>query len=209
MRRLVAILVVAVAVIVVADLAAPAFARLEPGSAWAEPQTVGLDLQSFDPDWDDPGCAEPTGHEDEPCARRYAFGGGQTLTIWFSVRNAGPVPINLLGVPDAWIEQYQDSAPLARPVADLDGGDPRFGVPELVGVPYEPMRLSPGAERLIGVEFLVTDDVARACELRSAGGGIQWDQVPLAWSLIGFEHEHQRRLEAPVTFMAPTADDCG
>ena len=209
MRRLAAILALAIAAIVVADLAAPAFIGLEPGSIWVEPQTAGLELLPFDSRWDDPECAEPTGSEDEPCARRYAFDAGGNLTVWFSVRNPGPVPINLLGVSDEWLEQYQDIAPLARPVAGLDGGDPRFGVPELVGVPFEPARLSPGAERLIGIEFVVTDDEAGACQHWMEGSAVQWDHLPLSWSLVGFEHQQQLPLEVPVAFMAPTEDACG
>lgn len=211
MRRLVAVLALAVAAIVVVDLAAPAFIGLEPGSVGIEPQTADLELLPFDSDWDDPECMEPDWTDEEPCPRRYDFAAGATLTVWFAVRNAGSMPIRLLGVSNDWIDQFRDTIPLARPVAGVDGGDPhRPGtLAELVARPFDPVTLAPDDERLIGLEFVVTDDVAGACEHWQGGGGIEWGHVPLSWSLVVFEHDQELPLMTPVSFMAPTAEDCG
>lgn len=210
MRRIAAVLALAVAAILVVDFAAPAVIALEPGSVGIEPQTVDLELLAFDPEWDDPECEEPDGTDDAPCPRRYAFRAGATLTVWFSVVNTGPASINLLGVSDAWLEQFRDVLPFARPTVALDGGDPHVPgtLAEIVGKPFSPVTLPPNDERLIGVQFVVTDNLRHACEHSLGGAGIGWDSAPVAWSLLGFEHEQEMAFGSPVTFMAPIAEDC-
>ena len=68
--------------------------------------------------------------------------------------------------------------------------------------------LGPGAERLIGLDFRTTGDVAFACQHWIEGGGVGWDAVPIAWHWLAFGHEVEFSFVAPVDFMAPTAADC-
>ena len=210
MRALAGILAIAVASVLVLDLAAPSIVDLEHGSVGIEPQTVDLELLPFDPDVDDPDCADADRTDEAPCPRRYAFHAGATLTVWFSVRNGGPLPIRLLGVSDEWLGQFADVAPLARPTSDLDGGDPHAPgtLAEIVARPFAPVTLAPDDERLIGIEFAMTDDVERACQNWQAGTGIGWDAAPISWSLIGFQHLQELAFTAPISFIAPTEEDC-
>ena len=68
--------------------------------------------------------------------------------------------------------------------------------------------LGPGAERLIGLEFRTTGDVAFACQHWIEGSGVGWDAVPIAWHWLAFGHTGQISFDTGIEFMAPTAADC-
>jgi hypothetical protein len=210
MGKVAGILAVGMVMVLALDLASPSVIRLEHGSVGIDPQTADPRLLPFDPLWDDPECEEPGDGEDEPCARRYAFDPGATLTVWISVRNAGPVPIRLLGVSDTWLATFADVDLLAEPTATVDGGDPHQAgtLAMLTAEPFRPLILGPGDERLIGVEFAFTTDLEHACRTWQQGGAVGWERVPVSWSGIVLEHEDEVAFADPVSFMAPTAEDC-
>ena len=183
----------------VADLTI-SFATIGHGSYSGAPIAEGLELLP-----PQPPCGAPFAG---PCAARFAYAPGQKLTVWFSVRNESRVPLTFDGLPRRWFEQFA-SEMLLRPVAALDGGDPYRGT---IGVMHatalEPVVLAPLEERLVGVEFLTTADVAYACTHWGAGTGIGWDRVPVVWRWVVTEHETQINLAKPITLMAPSATDC-
>lgn len=206
MRRILVVLaigVVAAVAVAIADLNAPGFIAIQHGSIGVEPQTEELELLPADPD-----CEEPFFDSDEPCPRHYSFRPSTTLTAWISVRNEGPVPVTLDGVSQRWLDQFVESEPLGWPVAGLDGGDPIPELLELRGVPFEPVVLKPGDERMVGVEFRTADDTAHACERWVEGSGVGWEAVPMAWHWLFATHEEELAFAEPITFMAPTAADC-
>ena len=125
------------------------------------------------------------------------------------MRNNGPLPVTLRGVSRDWLGQYEDFAPLAAPVAGLDGGDgfQSIGV-DFSGTPIEPVVLDSGDERLVGVEFRTTDDRADACERWVDGSGVRWEAVTIAWHWLYFGHETELAFLVPIDFMAPTDRDC-
>src|SRR2546430_14748642 len=170
-----ALAVVAVVAATVADLTVP-FATIRHGSYSRAPVAEGL--EGLPPQ---PPCGAPSA---SPCEARFASAPGQKLTVWFSVRNESRVPLTFDGVPRRWFEQFA-SEMLLRPVAALDGGDPPRGT---IGVMHatalEPVVLAPLEERLVGVEFLTTADVAYACTHWGAGTGIGWDRVPVVWCCV-------------------------
>ena len=201
--RLVLVLVAVgfAAAVIVADASAASFMDLSHGSVELEPRSEGLPAGR--------PCPEPSDESEEPCPRRYAFRLGQSLVAWISVRNNGPLPVTLRGVSRDWLGQYEDFAPLAAPVAGLDGGDGfrSIGV-EFSGAPFELVVLDPGDERLVGVEFRTTDDRADACERWVEGSAVQWASVTIAWHWLYFGHETELAFVEPIDFMAPTERDC-
>ena len=185
----------------VADVAVP-FATIGQGSYSRAPVAEGL--EALPPQ---PPCGSPFAG---PCAARFAYAPNQKLTVWFSVRNESRVPLTLDGVPRRWFEQFP-SEMLMRPVAVLDGGGPVRGSLSLGATdptPFRPLVLAPLEERMVGVEFRTTADVAYACTHWKAGVGIGWGQVPVVWHWVATEHETQIDLAKPITLMAPTASDC-
>ena len=126
------------------------------------------------------------------------------------MRNESRVPLTLDGVPRRWFEQFP-SEMLMRPVAALDGGDPGRGSLSPTATDptsFRPLVLAPLEERMVGVEFRTTADVAYACTHWKVGIGIGWGQVPVVWHWVATEHEAQIDLAKPITLMAPTASDC-
>jgi hypothetical protein len=181
-----------------ADLTVP-FAQVGVGSVSVAPRAEGLQLASADS-----SCTSPSGNL---CAGRYAYGPDRKLTAWFSVRNASPVAITLDGVPDAWFKQFAPEL-LIRPIAGLDGGDASLGTADLVGTSFRPVVLAPHAQRLVGVEFRTTGDVAYACAHWQRGTGVGWDWLPVAWHWAVTSHEVKIPLRQPVEMAAPTERDC-
>jgi hypothetical protein len=181
----------------IADLTVP-FARVSVGSYSAAPRSEGLQLAQADT-----SCRTPS---DGTCAGRLAYAPDRKLTAWFSVRNESPVAITLDGVPDAWFKQFPPDI-LVRPIAALDGGDPTVGT-ALSGTPFRAVVLAPQAQRLVGVEFRTTGDVAFACAHWARGGAIGWDRFPVVWHLAIASHEATILLRQPIEVATPTASDC-
>lgn len=182
---------------VIVDLAVP-FAQVSLGSYSAAPRSEGLQ-----PARADSSCKKPT---EGLCAGRLAYAPDRQLTAWFSVRNESPVAITLDGVPDAWFKQFPADI-LVRPIAALDGGDPTHGT-ALIGTPFRSTVLAPHAQRIVGVEFRTTGDVAYACAHWARGGAIRWDRFPVAWHWAIASHEVTITLQQPVEVATPTASDC-
>ena len=183
----------------VADLTVP-FATIVHGSYSRAPVVEGLELLPPEPPC---GAASAS-----PCATRFAYAPNQKLTVWFSVRNEGRVPLTFDGVPRRWVEQFPSEL-LMRPVSVLDGGGPVRGSPGAIdATPFRPLVLAPTEERMVGVEFRTTADVAYACIHWMRGTGIGWGQVPVVWHWVATEHETQIDLAKPITLMAPSATDC-
>ena len=181
----------------IADLTVP-FARVGVGSYSAAPRGDGLQLAQADS-----SCRTPSRGV---CAGRLAYAPDRMLTAWFSVRNESSVAITLDGVPDAWFKQFPPDI-LVRPIAALDGGDPTFGM-ALSGTPFRSVVLAPHAQRIVGVEFRTTGDVAFACAHWARGGAIGFDRFPVAWHLAIASHEATIELQQPIEVATPTASDC-
>jgi hypothetical protein len=181
----------------IADLTVP-FAEVRSGSYSAAPHAEGLQLASVDS-----SCKTPSG---SVCAGRYAYAPGQQLTGWFSVRNESPVPITLDGVPDSYFKQFSPEL-LLRPLAALDGGDPSLGM-TLTGTPFQPVVLAPHAQRLVGVAFRTSSDVAFACAHWGRDTALGWDRFPVAWHWAMTSHEATILLAQPIELASPTARDC-
>ena len=164
MRILAVGLVLAVAGVgaaAVADLTVP-FATIGHGSYSRAPVAEGLELLPPQP------CGAPSA---SPCPARFAYAPNQKLTVWFSVRNESRVPLTLDGLPRGWFEQFPSEL-LMRPVAVLDGGGPVRGSPGAMdAAPFQPLVLAPLEERMVGLEFRTTADVAYACTHWMAGTG--------------------------------------
>jgi len=183
----------------VADLTVP-FATIGHGSYSRAPVADGLEILPSQP-----LCGAPFA---SPCAARFAYAANQKLTVWFTVRNESRVPLTLDGVPRRWLEQFP-SGLLMRPVAVLDGGGPARGSPgAMEATPFRPLVLAPLEERMVGVEFRTTADVAYACTHWMTGTGIGWERIPVVWRWVATEHETQIDLARPITLMAPSATDC-
>jgi hypothetical protein len=178
----------------IADMTVP-FAKVGAGSYSASPRGEGLQA--------DTSCKTLSG---EACTGRLVYAPGRMLTVWFSVRNDSGVAITLDGVPEAWFKQFPPDI-LVRPIAALDGGDPTFGS-DLSGMPFRSVQLAPHAQRLVGVEFRTTGDVAFACAHWARGGAIGWDRLPVAWHWAIASHEATIELRQPVEMATPTASDC-
>jgi hypothetical protein len=117
--------------------------------------------------------------------------------------------MTLVGVSQQWIGQYLQTELLAEPVAVTDGGDPLAeAVRDDRGVPFQPVVLDAGAQRVIGVEFRTTTNVTDACERWSAGTGLVWNSVPIEWHLLISAHTKDIDFDQPIEFMAPTEADC-
>jgi hypothetical protein len=179
----------------IADMTVP-FANVGAGSFSASPRGEGLLA--------DTSCKTLSG---EACAGRLVYAPGRMLRAWFSVRNESPVAITLDGVPDAWFKQFAPEL-LVRPVAALDGGDGVRGTADLSATPFRPVVLAPHAQRLVGVEFRTTADVAYACAHWARGTAIGWDRLPVAWHWAVTSHEATVELRQPIEIAAPTANDC-
>jgi hypothetical protein len=182
----------------IADLTAP-FAQVGVGSYSASPRADGLQ-----PAPADPNCRAPS---NGVCAGRLAYAPDRKLTAWFSVRNESPVAITLDGVPDAWFKQFAPEF-LVRPVVALDGGDPTLGMADLGGTPFRPVVLAPHAQRLVGVEFRTTGDVAYACAHWGRGIAVGWEWLPIEWHWAATRHEVKIVLPQPIEMATPTAGDC-
>jgi hypothetical protein len=192
------------ATVLVTDVQAPSLTSVRIGSIAFEPETTGLRLDAS------PGnCADPasTGVE-SACPRRYAFSPNGTLRTWVSVRNDGPLAVTLLGA-NSWIDRFREPSLLAEPVAVADAGNP---IPEprreMQVVPFGPISLSPGQERLVGVEFRTTSNVQDACMGWSVGTGIVFESVPIEWHWLVNTHTQDIAFPEPIEFMAPTDADC-
>jgi hypothetical protein len=197
-----AFVVVAFVAVASADLGAQAWTKVDSGSYGFQPVT-DLRLLPAQPDCESPGSAT------YPCVRQFAFAPNATLTEWVSVRNDGPLGVALDGVRDDWLSRF-DGSMLSRPVAAMDGGDPALATAAgtLEGPAFSAIVLGPGAERLIGLEFRTTGDVAFACQHWIEGSGVGWDAVPIAWHWLAFGHTEQISFDTGIEFMAPTAADC-
>jgi hypothetical protein len=191
--------VVGVLAAAIADVTLP-FATVGHGSVSRVPAADGLTVLPTEPT-----CGAPFG---SPCAARFAYAPNRKLTVWFSVRNESRVPLTLDGVPRRWFDQFP-SAALMRPAAVLDGGDPVRGIPAPIeATPFRAVVLAPLQERMVGVEFRTTSDVAYACAHWMTGTGIGWDRIPVVWHWVAMEHETQINLAKPITLMAPSTTDC-
>jgi hypothetical protein len=209
MRQIVVILVstlwiIGSAGVFVTDAQAPSITSLSLGSVAFEPQTTGLKLDALAE-----GCAEDDALETGAvCPRRYAFAPNATLRTWVSVRNDGPLAVTLTGAK-SWMDQYTEPALLAEPVLVSDAGDP---IPEprrdAPTTPFAPIVLKPGAERLVGVEFRTTGDVADACLRWSVGSGMVFESIPIEWHWLANTHTVDLAFSEPLEFMAPTEADC-
>jgi hypothetical protein len=183
----------------IADVTVP-FAAIGHGSYSRAPVADGLTVLPTQPP-----CGAASG---SPCAARFAYAPNQKLTVWFAVRNESRVPLTLDGVPRRWFDQFPSEL-LTRPVAALDGGDPVRGIPKAIeATPFGAVVLAPLEERMVGVEFRTTADVAYACAHWMTGTGIGWDRIPVAWHWVAREHETEINLAKPITLMAPSATDC-
>jgi hypothetical protein len=201
--RVVAVGLVLAAVIAlaaaIADLTVP-FATIGHGSVSRAPVADGLTVLPTQPP-----CGAPFG---SPCTARFAYAPNQKLTVWFSVRNESRLPLTLNGVPRRWFDQFPSEL-LMRPVAVLDGGDLVRGSPRAMeATPFRPVALAPLEERMVGVEFRTTADVAYACTHWMTGTGIGWERIPVAWHWLAREHETEINLAKPITLMAPSTTDC-
>lgn len=183
----------------VADLTVP-FATIGHGSYSRAPVAEGLKVLPTQPP-----CGAPTA---TPCPARFAYAPNGKLTVWFSVRNEGRVPLTLDGVPRGWIEQFSSQL-LMRPVAVLDGGDPLRDSPgSMEAAPFRPVVLAPRGQRTVGVEFQTTTDVAYACTHWMTETGIGWERIPIVWHWVAMQHETEINLANPITLMAPSTMDC-
>lgn len=183
----------------VADLTVP-FATIGHGSLSRAPVADGLTVLPTQPP-----CGAPFG---SPCTARFAYAPNQKLTVWFSVRNESRVPLTINGVPRRWFDQFPSEL-LMRPVAVLDGGDLVRGSPRAMeATPFRPVALAPLEERMVGVEFRTTADLAYACTHWMTGTGIGWERIPVAWHWLAREHETEINLAKPITLMAPSTTDC-
>jgi hypothetical protein len=198
----VAILVIGLTVAAL-DLAAPRWIEVRSGSVGIEPW-ADADRLIHDPDCD---AFDTFG---ENCARRYAFRPGGLVTVWISVRNAGPVAVTLHGPAARWLDQSLDIEMLGRPVAALDGGDPYRpgGMAEIRTAPFEPVTLEPGAERLVAVEFVTTPDIAHVCTHWGAGAAQGFASTLIRWRWLAIEHETEFAFDWPIEFEAPADEEC-
>jgi len=209
MRQIVVVLaatlwIIGSAGVFVTDVSAPSVTSLGVGSVAFEPEAAGLKL---DPPSD--GCPQQAATQtDVACSRRYAFAPNATLQTWVSVRNGGPLAVTLTGAT-SWLDRYAGSALLAEPVVVSDGGDsvpePRHDVPN---TPFAPIVLSPGEQRLVGVEFRTTGDLADACQRWSVGSGVVFESIPIEWHWLANTHTLDLAFSQPIEFMAPTEADC-
>jgi hypothetical protein len=209
MRQIVVVLaatlwIVGSAGVFVADVEAPSVTSLGAGSVAFEPQAAGLKLDSPSDD-----CPEqPAIQTDAVCSRRYTFAPDATLRTWVSVRNDGPLAVTLDGAK-SWIDRYAGSALLAEPVLVSDGGNP---IPEprrdVAATPFAPIVLSPGQQRLVGVEFRTTADLADACQRWSVGTGVVFESIPMEWHWLASTHTLDLAFSEPIEFLAPTEADC-
>jgi len=181
----------------IADLTVP-FAQIGVGSYSPAPSGEGLELAQADS-----SCRTPSAGA---CVGRFAYAPDRTLIAWFSVRNESPIAITLDGVPDAWFKQFPPDI-LVRPIAALDGGDPTFGM-TLSGTPFRSVVLAPHAQRIVGVEFRTTKDVAFACAHWARGTAVGWDWLPVAWHWAVTLHETKIALRQPLEMAAPTTSNC-
>jgi hypothetical protein len=207
MRQIVVILasalwIIGSAGVFVTDVQAPSVTSLRVGSVAFEPEATGLKLDVLAQ-----GCAEQDPLE-TVCPRRYAFAPNATLRTWVSVRNDGPLAVTLTGAK-SWMDQYKEPALLAEPVLVSDAGDPipepRRAAPVM---PFAPLVLKPGEERLVGVEFRTTGDVKDACLRWSVGTGIVFESIPIEWHWLANTHTIDLAFSEPLEFMAPTEADC-
>ena len=209
MRQIVVLLAASVWIIgsaglFVTDVEAPSVTSLGAGSVAFEPETTSLKL--------DPPSADCTEQDavqtDAACSRRYAFAPNATLRTWVSVRNDGPLAVTLTGA-SSWIDRYAESVLLAEPVRVSDAGNP---IPEPrhdgPAAPFAPIVLSPGEQRLVGVEFRTTSDLADACQRWAVGSGIVFESIPIEWHWLVNTHTVDLAFSEPIEFMAPTEADC-
>jgi hypothetical protein len=179
-----------------ADATAPMWSDQTPGSYGFPLRT---DLQAVEPFED---CDE------EPCAEHFAFRPGGTVLVLTSVRNDGPLATTLEGVSQRWLAETS-ALLLSRPTGGFDAGDPDLiaAGDDLLGS-TEPVVLTPGQQRVVGLNFELTHDLAQACESHRGGGGIGWDDVRLSWRWLFVTHEETLPLTPPVVFQGPTEDQC-
>ena len=193
----------ALGLVVVGLDATAGFGRIGHGSLTIPSQPAGLSSAAG-------VCA--TADFESPCTTTYQFGPDGTLFVWFSVRNESRLDITLDGVPQRWIDGFGPTF-LVRPIAQLDGGDPwtPAGTRDLYAsrVPFRPVLLGPGRERIVGLELKVTADVAQACATSMEGTAMGWDRVPVAWHWVTGHHESYVGLARNVMVAAPVARDCG
>jgi hypothetical protein len=194
-----AVAIVAVVGVASADVTAGAFIGIRQGSYAFTFTTDGLSALPPDPKCAAPGAAA--------CARRYAYSRDKTLTAWVSVRNDSAVPITLDGVPDRWFEQFTEGQ-LVRPVLAVDAGDPAAGWDGSSSTPFQPVVLKPGDQRVVGVRFKTSGDVAHACAYWREGTGVGLEALPLAWHWLLSRHQADVAFMAPFVLMAPTSEDC-
>ncbi len=193
---LIVVLAAAAAVLAIGDVAS--FARLAPGSVGIPARADALERLP-----DEAACTSPRG-----CTARFAYAADETVAAWVTVRNDSPVPVTLEGVPASWLSLFQPQM-LLRPVEILDGGDPTKGHASSTSTAsFRPVLLGPGAERAIGVVFRSVADVPYACEHWAAGGGVAFEDLPVAWHWLATRHEARIPFARTLELMSPTAEDC-
>jgi hypothetical protein len=196
--RIAAAVVLIIAVgLALADLGAPSSTAVVPGSVGVEPMT-DLERLPAEPDCDDLS-------EEDHCWPNYAFAPGVSIVAWVSVRNEGPAPVILDGVVAEWFDRPE--LMLYRPVRVIDGGDPIDPAGwQPTQTAWQPVSLSPNEQRMVGIEFRTSADLAAMCRHYSGGGGVGFGHAPLQWGVALATHVHE--LPLPFYVMAPTTTQC-
>jgi hypothetical protein len=124
---------------------------------------------------------------------------------WASVRNEGPAPVVLEGVAADWFDRPE--LMLARPVRVLDGGDPIDPTGwHPTQTAWQPLSLAPGGQRMVGIVFHTSGDLAAMCRHYTDGGGIGFGSAPMKWRVAVATHVYE--LPLPFFVMAPTTAEC-
>lgn len=198
MRTAAALLVLVIAAgLALADLGAPSWTAVVPGSFGRGPIT-DLERLPAEPDCDDFS-------EDDNCWPHYVFARDVSIVAWASVRNDGPAPVVLDGVVADWFDR--PDLMLFRPVRVIDGGDPvdpAGWTP--TETPWQPIGLSPAEQRMVGIEFRTSTDLSAMCRHYVDGGGVGFGYAPLQWRVALVTHIYE--LPLPFFVMAPTSAQC-
>lgn len=192
-----AVVLVFVVGLALADLSAPSWTSVGRGSVGVEPAT---DLVLLPPE---PGCEDTA--DDDDCDPRFAFAPDRSIVAWASVRNEGPAPVVLEGVAADWFDRPE--LMIVRPVRVLDGGDPLDPAGwHPTQTAWQPLGLAPGEQRMVGIVFHTSGDLAAMCRHYMDGGGIGFGSAPMRWRVAVATHVYE--LPVPFFVIAPTTAEC-
>lgn len=196
-KSAVAALVVIAVGLALADLSAPSWTSVGRGSVGVP---IATDLVLLPPE---PGCEDAVERDD--CDPRYAFATNRSIVAWGSVRNEGPAPVVLEGIAADWFDR--PDLMLIRPVRVIDGGDPIDPAGwRPTQTTWQPVSLAAGEQRMVGIEFHTSGDVAAMCRHWENGAGVGFGSAPLNWRVAVATHVYE--LPLPFFVMAPTTAQC-